>query len=1462
MSDLASLVIKLSADVATLQSDMQKAVGISNRAADQISAGFTKSLSAAGDVVKEFAGTLIAAFAVDKIVEVGRAVIDLGDHFNKLSQKVGVSVESLSALNNAAKLSDVGIDQLQTGLTKLAKNSADASAGGKETAAAFKAIGISVNDSAGALKPTQQLLEEVATKFASYADGAGKTAEAQRIFGKSGADLIPLLNQLGKDGFGAVTQAAKDYNQVIGGEQAKQSEEFNDNLTRLTMAGSGFANAIVKQMLPALVQYTNTMADASKTTNGYQDSAGVFANAAKGVVLALDFMAEGFKGLVSFVLALGDSLGAAGDLFNGFAVAAVHDVNAIGQVMRGNLTGAKAEMDQAGSSLSEGWEKASTRIKTAWAAADSGISAGQQSIEKSFQQLFGTFSNVVGGVGVVTEKLKQMPVPLKDGAEAADKAAQALEKLNTMMTKDAETMAKLRGEMDPLSKVQQDYVRTIIEAQKSYQDEMDLAEKAGASLQVYAQIKQTVIDKTQAAQNVYHKETAELLKNADVVGQYLSKVAKAQATLGMSDRQKQIADAVAEATEQWKKLTPAVQAYVVAMGSVDPTTAAGTKAITDAAAALFDATKQSADLTSLVDQFGQKSDYDQLIENIDKVGDAISKTWDPAKLLEYERVQDRLNNNLKDHNIALAQEGVASLQKFAKEGTAAYTALGIAQDILAYRSAIASIANQGSGDPYTAFARIAAMIALMASIGIRVAGGGSSAPAPESAAVRQASQGTGSVLGDATAQSESIKKATQITANATQQLVGLNRGMLTALQALQNALGAAGNQLARGAGNVPFAGPEDHSMNLAGPGSSDPVGGWLGSFLFGGKQSVIDQGILIAGGALNDMLNNIVVGAYQTIQTDGGLFGSDSTSDQLSDVSDAFSKQFQLVIKSIADTVREGALALGLLPADVEAAMASYQVAAQRISLQGLSAEDQQKALEAVFSQLFDGLAGAIVPFIGQFQQVGEGLGETLVRVATEVQVTQEGFKQLGLAVAQTDPEKFAQIADGMIQAAGGIDSFITGMNSFVKNFSDSTHQLDVSSAALVSAFSQVGLAVPSTRDGMWELMQSLDASTEAGQKQIATLLRLSDTSAAYYDSLDAFSKTLGLDGSSDFIKKLSSIRDAAVGLVTALSRAGASTETLRNVYTTAADKMQEVIDQLQQSAQDLAYSLGLTNTPGSQSAVEAEIARLQAKVSAGSDALGNYGNAITDVSQQANNAIQLLLGNLSNLNDAQKLEVARQGLVSGTVSQTDFLEIARRLFATSERYNTEFAFAQQYPGRPQASGGGSAGNGGVQAVGATAADAARLADLLKQDAVFKAADQLQKFQDLANQIAELASAKQESIQQAIDDLGIKNADLERGLGVASDDALKAYIETQQRQNDSSNENAGSIVQAIKDLPEQIANAIHPGTTNGSDGHSTGHNLSGPTADEIGDAVGRTIGRIIGPNSGQRANIRESANAR
>ena len=462
-----------------------------------------------------------------------------------------------------------------------------------------------------------------------------------------------------------------------------------------------------------------------------------------------------------------------------------------------------------------------------------------------------------------------------------------------------------------------------------------------------------------------------------------------------------------------------------------------------------------------------------------------------------------------------------AMQGMHEQGTRGYENMAVAIQATNVLAAVGAVLEQGKGDPYTAFARMAAMAAAVAALGYQVSmmGGGWS----DDAAKQQEQQGTGTVLGDSAAKSESISKAVDITAVATSQLVGINKDMLRALQTMQAGISGASVRIAQGAKNVDFGAtykPVNAFDMLSGLGqgvASLPglkqldklsLGMFSGAFkmvgkLLGGSSKVTDQGIQIIGGSLGDLMEDVVVNAYQTTKSKKYKWSSSKTRTNYQELGDDVSDQFSLVFESLADSVYAGAVALGFSSDEVEKKINSFTIATQKISTKGLSAEQQQKEIEAVFSSIFDNLAGSVVTFLPKFQQAGEGLGETLARVATNVQVTEEAVFRLGFQAENLGAEQFANLSVALIETAGGLEQFISGMSGFVDAFASDSKKLELISADMSRAFDAVGLAVPDSRDGMWDLMQTLDASTAQGREQIAALLELTATSDAYYKMLE-----------------------------------------------------------------------------------------------------------------------------------------------------------------------------------------------------------------------------------------------------------------------------------------------------------------------------------------------------------------------
>jgi TP901 family phage tail tape measure protein len=418
---------------------------------------------------------------------------------------------------------------------------------------------------------------------------------------------------------------------------------------------------------------------------------------------------------------------------------------------------------------------------------------------------------------------------------------------------------------------------------------------------------------------------------------------------------------------------------------------------------------------------------------------------------------------------------------------------------------------------------------------------------------RQAAQGTGTILGSIDAKSESIAKAVDISAGASRELVGINRDMLRALQTLQLGIAGASGMVARSYGGINFTAQDLFSQtDMAGAGmllgvsafglgslgaaglignALGPIGGLLatglldgaidfvdnlagglfsdiGGSIFGGKTDVKDVGIQFFGATLDEMIRGwrdgdryLTAQAYATIKRDGGWFGSDKRWDEYQRLDTEAENQISQVFGGIRDSVVAGAEALGMSSTEIQSALDTFRVETQKISLEGLSAEEQTAELEAVFSSIFDQAAGAVVPYLDDFQRAGEGLGETLARVATQVQVTEQAVDMLGLQFSDLAGAELIEASQRLVELNGGMEQFISGMQNFIGNFATEAQQFEINANALAQGMGD--LPLPETRDGFWALMQAQDAATEEGAENIATLLRLQGTADAYYSAIE-----------------------------------------------------------------------------------------------------------------------------------------------------------------------------------------------------------------------------------------------------------------------------------------------------------------------------------------------------------------------
>ena len=283
--------------------------------------GQTKNAAMAFNGLKGAIGGFAAAIAGSAIVggltAIVKKSIDAGDELFNLQAKTGVAATALIGIGNAAKLADVDTAALGKGLTKLNVNLVKAAEGNEDLARKFQALGVNVKDANGQVVPADKALKQIADRFADMPDGAQKAAAAVALFGKSGTDLIPLLNE------GAASMDKFSYK--VGEDFAARSDLFNDTITELGIKTQGFGLELTDALLPALQSILEAFSDLFDTK---QDWTALF-----------DVIIVGIRSVATFVYA---TIKLVDQFFKIWAV----QIDVISKVMSGDFAGAGTALTQ------------------------------------------------------------------------------------------------------------------------------------------------------------------------------------------------------------------------------------------------------------------------------------------------------------------------------------------------------------------------------------------------------------------------------------------------------------------------------------------------------------------------------------------------------------------------------------------------------------------------------------------------------------------------------------------------------------------------------------------------------------------------------------------------------------------------------------------------------------------------------------------------------------------------------------------------------------------------------------------------------------------------------------------------------------------------------------------------------------------------------------------------------------
>ena len=458
-----------------------------------------------------------------------------------------------------------------------------------------------------------------------------------------------------------------------------------------------------------------------------------------------------------------------------------------------------------------------------------------------------------------------------------------------------------------------------------------------------------------------------------------------------------------------------------------------------------------------------------------------------------------------------------------RENSAGYKVMEAAERAYAAVQVISTIKSIAAGAAKIfsqlgvyAFPVVGAMIAVMAGLGF--SGGSSAQAAPTSSQDRQDNAGTGSVLGDATAKSASIANSLEIMASNTNRDLEYSNQMLRALRSIDTNISALSGNIAQ---QISVSGSlfDTSGQRLGQSGSS----GFLGLFASSTERSLYDLGVTLNSGSVADIIANGISGqTYQIIEQvkkKSGFLGiGGGTRTTYETTNGAIDASITAAIGDVIASLRNGLIeAAGVVGLEgAQALIDSFQVNIGTVSFAGMTGQEIEDQLNAIFSKVGDDMAGALFPALSTMQQIGEGLFETFIRVAREYQVVDTALKSIGMSFGAVGVASL-QARDELVQLFGTLDDFASATTFFGENFLTEAERIAPVALSVREELDRLGLSGISTREQFKNAVLGIDLTTTAGRELYAALLavapafdRVADYAEAANKKLtDAFSATI-----------------------------------------------------------------------------------------------------------------------------------------------------------------------------------------------------------------------------------------------------------------------------------------------------------------------------------------------------------------
>ena len=554
----------------------------------QLGKSFSEDLGKSFDTVTKYAGyvgtSLVGAFGL-----LAREVIHQSEELVHLNEVTGISIERLQELGLAAQTHGSSLEGMAQGMRRMSMMATQAAEGSTRAEAAFEKLGVSIYDSNGNLKETNELFNDVANGFANIQGHTEKVSLAMELFGRAGANLLPVLEQ-GAEGFDKYGKMAQGLGIIMSKDAVEASEKLKNEWGVLLQVGKALVAEglmYIEDHMPVLIDW--------------------FIKIESAVV----GVRHGWRDLLTDTSALGGALIAFGK-----------NLYAVWQAMNFDFSGIEKMR-----TLGDIWDEASAKMKKGHAENDALAKDEQIQVDALGVKL----QNVITVIRGVGEASKEAGKEVEKMVDPLEKLTGQFQKSSDMYMKTGDATAYYKENVKSAQKALEDYARTV-SVDTATPQQIKNIENLRAAFEQAKKEEEHYTSGQQEAKRQSEEFNRMLVEGANLAKEY-----------GMALDGMDLADIAEEAQETGKSMSQMFKEMEEAknttlLGGLD--------------SALRDFSKKIADMKGLFLNFfnsiesGMSKAFESMMESGGKWTDAMKGFFDDIKKSFYKMVSDMVSREI------------------------------------------------------------------------------------------------------------------------------------------------------------------------------------------------------------------------------------------------------------------------------------------------------------------------------------------------------------------------------------------------------------------------------------------------------------------------------------------------------------------------------------------------------------------------------------------------------------------------------------------------------------------------------------------------------------------------------------------------------------------------------------------------------------------------------------------------